>query len=120
MPVPANLITGVIDQLPIGTGEGLIEGLFGEVPVSNPEKGKPQSERRQVNWNVVVYVDEGEALTALSSRNGATTLPTLRSIWSDATLGTAVPVRREIVGLRPVNTPMDSSWHYNRSEPAIF
>ena len=90
VPVPANLITGVIDQLPIGTGEGLIEGLFGEVPVSNPEKGKPQSERRQVNWNVVVYVDEGEALTALSSRNGATTLPTLRSIWSDATLGTAV------------------------------
>jgi hypothetical protein len=87
----------VADQLPLGSGEGLAEVLFGTVEVD--DGGKTTKERRQVRHNAYVYIDEGDALTRLAARNGATILPTLRSIWSAQTIGNtnASADRRRIV-----------------------
>jgi len=83
LPVGAD----VADQLPVGSGEGLVEALFDLVREPDPETGKQVSVKRQVKFNAIVYIDEGDALTALSSRSGSTTLATFRSIWSGQTLG---------------------------------
>jgi hypothetical protein len=69
-------------EIPPGSGEGLVEALFDFV---EDEKGKQQ--KIQVRHSVIVYVDEGEVLTQLGSRSGATLLPTLRTAWSGYELG---------------------------------
>lgn len=79
----------VADQLPVGSGEGLVEALFDFVQEVDDKSGKPVTVKRQTKFNAIVYVDEGEALGALGSRSGNTTLSTLRSIWSGQTLGQA-------------------------------
>jgi hypothetical protein len=79
----------VADQLPIGSGEGLVEAMFDFVQEIDEKSNKAVTVKRQTKFNVVMYVDEGEALAALGGRNGNTTLATLRSIWSGQTLGQA-------------------------------
>jgi hypothetical protein len=74
----------VADQLPIGSGEGLAEVLFDFVPDPDDPKKKI---KRQVLHNAIVYVDEGEALTALNARNGSTTLSTYRAAWTGQPIG---------------------------------
>ncbi len=74
------------DQLPVGTGEGLIEALFGKVQIDDG-KGGTTTVKCQVRANAFVYVDEGEVLSALGGRSGSTLLSTLRSIWSGKTVG---------------------------------
>jgi hypothetical protein len=80
VPVPEY----VADQLPIGSGEGIAEVLFDFVPDPDDPKKKI---KRQVLHNAIVYVDEGEALTALNARNGSTTLSTYRAAWTGQAIG---------------------------------
>ena len=60
----------VADSLPVGSGEGMAEVLFDVVTEPDPDTGKAVKVKRQVRHNAIVYVDEGEALTALGSRSG--------------------------------------------------
>lgn len=76
----------VADQLPVGSGEGIAEVLF-DVVSDLDDAGKIVKVKRQVRHNAIVVVDEGEALTALGTRSGSTTLATYRSIWSGQTIG---------------------------------
>lgn len=76
----------VADSLPVGSGEGMAEVLF-DVVSELDDDGKATKVKRQVRHNAIVYIDEGEALTALGARHGSTTLSTYRSIWSGQTIG---------------------------------
>jgi hypothetical protein len=82
----------VADQLPLGSGEGLAEVLFDLVEELD-DKGKSRTIKRQVRHNAYVFVDEGQILGEIGSRNGATLLPTLRSIWTGGVLGQANATR---------------------------
>jgi hypothetical protein len=82
VPAPAY----VVDHVPPGSGEGLAELLF-ELIDEPGDNGKVRQVKRQTKHNAYVYVDEGQVLAELGNRSGATLLPTMRSIWSGATLG---------------------------------
>jgi hypothetical protein len=79
----------VADQLPIGSGEGLVEALFEFVWEKDETTGKARQVKHQTYYNASFYVDEGSALTALGNRAGSTTLSTLRTIFSGGVLGQA-------------------------------
>lgn len=78
--------TDVLDEVPPGSGEGLIEMFFEWVPEEQPD-GKTKKIKRQTKTGAYVYLDEGQALSELGNRKGATLLPTLRTAWSGGTLG---------------------------------
>jgi hypothetical protein len=88
----------VADQLPLGSGEGLVEVLFDWVDEAD-EEGKRRKVKRQVRFGAYIYADEGQALADLGGRSGATLLPTLRTIWTGGTIGNtnASHERRRIV-----------------------
>jgi len=62
--------THVADQLPLGSGEGLVEVLFESVREPDPVTSKPVTVKRQIRYNAFVYVDEGDMLAAIGTRNG--------------------------------------------------
>jgi hypothetical protein len=76
----------VADQLPLGSGEGLVETLF-EFVDEEGDDGKKRKTKRQVIFGAYVFVDEGQVLAELGGRAGSTLLSTLRSIWSGAVIG---------------------------------
>lgn len=76
----------VADQLPIGSGEGLVEALF-ELVAEKDEFGKVRMVKRLMLHNAAFYVDEGSVLSALGNRAGSVLLPTLRTIFTGGTLG---------------------------------
>lgn len=78
----------VADNMPLGSGEGLAELYMGTVE-EDGEKGKKIKTRKQVRHNAFVYGDEGQALTALTQRQGATLPEAIRRAWSGADLGQA-------------------------------
>jgi hypothetical protein len=80
--------TDIIDDLPIGSGEGLIDAYF-ELVSEEDGDGKTHKVKRQTKTAVFAYLDEGQALSTMGARQGATLLPTLRSAWSGSTLGQA-------------------------------
>ena len=73
--------------VPAGSGEGLVEILFDQVVEMDLDTEKMVKVRRQIKYRAIVYVDEGETLTALGARKGQTLTGTLRSIFSGQTLG---------------------------------
>ena len=75
-----------VADLPSGSGEGIVEALFGW---ADDEDGKKQKVHRQVRHNAYVYIDGGQVLTELGRRSGATLLPTLRTIFTSGPLGSA-------------------------------
>lgn len=100
--IPRQLITpppglDYLDELPLGTGEGIAEAFMGEKAVetgeiyaSGPNKGKPKTERirTQARANALFYADEGESLTKqLFGRNGATIGEAVRRAWNGGTIG---------------------------------
>lgn len=97
--VPGYLTGGAFrDGLGVGSGEGIAESFMGTVEEptgetykSGSKRGEPKFApvRKQVRHNVFVYVDEGQALTAMISRTGATIGPTLRSAFGGEALGQA-------------------------------
>lgn len=76
----------VLDRLPIGSGEGMVEILF-DLVVEEDEKGKPVKVKRQTRHAAIFHIDEGAVLADLGNRQGTTLLPTLRTAWSHGTLG---------------------------------
>jgi Bifunctional DNA primase/polymerase, N-terminal len=77
------------DEVQVGSGEGLLDVLFGMVEETGPD-GKPQKVKRQVRYNLFAYIDEGETLARQAKRNGqSTTLPTFRTSFTDGPLGQA-------------------------------
>jgi hypothetical protein len=73
------------DQLPLGSGEGLVDVLCAFVKEETADGKK--NVKRQVRNNAFVFVDEGQVLAELGGRSGSTLLPTLRTIWSGGVLG---------------------------------
>lgn len=82
LPAPA----GVLDRLPIGSGEGMVDVLF-ELVDELDDNGKPKKVKKQTRHAAVFYIDEGAVLTDLGARRGSTILPTLRTAWTHGTLG---------------------------------
>lgn len=76
----------VVDGLPIGSGEGLVEVLF-EVLEEPDETGKMRKVKRQTRHAALFRVDEGSVVADMGGRNGATLLATLRTAWTHGTLG---------------------------------
>jgi hypothetical protein len=98
---PADNLPGpiVADQLPLGSGEGLVETLFEWVDEPTADGKKTKKVKKQVRHNAYVYADEGRVLSDIGNRSGSTLLPTICSIWTGATLGqtNAAQERRRIV-----------------------
>lgn len=75
------------DDLPIGSGEGLLEAYMGLVDDEGPD-GKKRKVKQQTRDGVFAFLDEGQALSELGSRKGSTLLPTLRQMWTGGPAGT--------------------------------
>lgn len=82
----------------LGSGEGMAEiymGLkeveTGDVIRSGPDKGQPKTKpvRTQIRNNAFLHLDEGETLTKMLERRGATVGQIIRSAWVGAQLGQA-------------------------------
>ncbi len=94
--LPAPPLLDFMDDLPLGSGEGLAEAYMGEreeptgeIYRSGPRKGDPKmaTVRTQVRHNALFYADEGEALIKTLSRTGATIGESLRRAWVGGTIG---------------------------------
>ncbi|UBU10012.1 hypothetical protein [Nonomuraea gerenzanensis] len=95
--LPAPSRVDFLDELPLGSGEGIAEAYMGERVVdtdemfqSGPKKGTPKTAivRAQVRGNALFYADEGESLTKqLFGRNGTTIGESLRRAWTGGTIG---------------------------------
>ena len=80
--------TDVADNMPLGSGEGLIELFCDLVDEVGPD-GKTRKVKRQTRHGAFIYLDEGAALAELGNRKGSTLLPMLRTAWSGQVLGTS-------------------------------
>ena len=91
MSVAAELVPidnpGIVADFPIGSGEGIPEAFLGAAEDVVGSDGKKHKVRPQVRVGVLAMVDEGQVLTEMSKRSGATIMPTLRAAWSGSTLG---------------------------------
>jgi hypothetical protein len=72
---------------PLGSGEGVAELFFKWEWEPDPETGKRVKVRRQSIKAALLRLDEGEALTRMMERAGATIMPTLRSAYSGELIG---------------------------------
>jgi hypothetical protein len=93
--------TDVLLELPVGSGEGLVQSFF--VP-ERGDDGKPTG-HQIVGYSAVHFtIDEGTALLEQSSRNGTTIVQTLCSAWSGRGLGqtNAKAETRRIIAARRV------------------
>lgn len=99
LPVPPGL--DMLDQLPIGTGEGIAEAFF-DIAEETNDKGKVVKVKRQARHNAFFYVDEGQVLGELGNRKGAVLLQTMRSAFSGSVLGqtNASEERRRVLPAR--------------------
>jgi hypothetical protein len=79
-------IPAVADQLPLGTGEGLVEAFFEWQDVTRDD-GKTKPEKVQTKFGAYYFVDEGQVVAELANRKGATLLATIRTMFSGAQLG---------------------------------
>lgn len=79
---------GLIDHIPLGSGEGLAELFFEHVKEEGPDD-KTVVVKRQVHHNAYIWVDEGETLTEIGGRRGATIMQALRTAWVGGVLGQA-------------------------------
>jgi len=77
LPAPEHLWDR--DDIPVGTGEGLIESCF--------EKDPDTKQKVQEHHNLFLYVDEGEVFKRLGARDGTTLDTVIRSAFSGGVLG---------------------------------
>lgn len=89
---------GYID-LPLGSGEGLIESFMGTiaVPIRDEatgeqlldKKGQPLTKdlRKQIRHNALFHTDEGRMVLAVDARKGATIMSVLCEMWSGSVAG---------------------------------
>ena len=72
-------------ELPLGSGEGLIDAYLGLVK----EDGESKPVKRQVRRSVLFTLDEGRALAEMGGRKGATLMPAICSAAHGNRLGQA-------------------------------
>ena len=87
----------VADDLPLGSGEGLIEAFFDLS--EDTSSGKVRMVKRQTRYGLFLFLDEGQILSELGARKGSTLMPMLRTAWSGSTLGTtnaSIETRRKL------------------------
>jgi hypothetical protein len=121
--LPVNL-QSVADDLPLGSGEGLIEAYFDLTDEDKPGGKGTQKVKRKVRDGAYLTLDEGQALADLGARKGSTLVTNLRSAWTGATLGNtnaSAETKRKVakgtytlglvIGLQPVlaNALLDDS-----------
>jgi hypothetical protein len=101
LPIPPERQMNIAPELPIGSGEGLIEALFDWI--EEPGKGGTMREKKVRAFDgAFVFIDEGQVLADLAARNGSTLLPTLRTAWSGAQTGSANATRERKRLLAPM------------------
>lgn len=80
----------------LGSGEGMAEIFMGTKEVdtgefhrAGPSKGDPKTKpvRMMIRNNAFLHLDEGEVLSRMMERRGATVGTTIRSAWTGAQLG---------------------------------
>lgn len=71
-------------EVPLGSGEGLVQAYFEWVPDPDKKAGKVLA---RVRDNVLVVDDEGSVLTALLRRSGETAVSTLLKAWIGERMG---------------------------------
>ncbi len=83
-----------VDDLPLGSGEGMTEAYMGTLEIDDEDDGshrgsknRPRSIRTQIRNNAFFYLDEGESLFKLIERQGSILGPTMRTAWSGGTIG---------------------------------
>ena len=77
----------IVADIPLGSGEGLVDVFF--ETVTEEENGKKVRKKRRTKTAALVCLDEGQALAEMGGRKGATLMPTVRSSWSGETIGQA-------------------------------
>jgi hypothetical protein len=91
-----SALLDLADGLPLGSGEGVAEAFMGweeqetvQVYKTGDQKGQSKKIKAhcQVRHNAFFVADEGEALTKMIERAGATIGAALRSAWYGQTLG---------------------------------
>lgn len=87
--VPSHL--ELMDEMPLGTGEGIAELYMDEVPLdpTKPPGKNTKTVRQQTKHNVFIVVDEGVEMTAKMQAKGSIVGSTLRTAWSGGTFGSA-------------------------------
>jgi Bifunctional DNA primase/polymerase, N-terminal len=78
---------GCVANLPLASGEGVIQTYFDDQEASTDDQGKRIKKRTR--YGALFILDEGQVLAEIGSRKGATILPTLRSVWSGGDAGQA-------------------------------
>ena len=76
----------VLFDMPVGSGEGLIDAYYRSV-MEEDEDGKKQSVRRVWHSGMFMNCDEGKAFISMQGRKGVTIIETMNSAWSGETLG---------------------------------
>lgn len=76
----------VVADIPLGSGEGLVEMYFEKIAEPGPD-GKTRIVKRHTKSAVHLTVDEGQVIGEMGNRKGSVLLPILRTAWSGDTLG---------------------------------
>lgn len=108
-----NLPPGCVGPLPLGSGEGLVDAYF-EMADDVDGNGKKTRVKRQTRRGALFVLDEGQALSEMTDRKGATIMPNLRSAWSGGDVGQAnasIETRR-ILSAGSYATGLVSLWQY--------
>ncbi len=79
--------TDIVADVPLGSGEGLVD-LFFET-FTESVNGRKVRTKRRTKTAALACLDEGQALAEMGNRKGATLMPTIRSSWSGETIGQA-------------------------------
>ena len=77
----------VLLDLPVGSGEGLIDSFFENVRVDDDSKRGFHDEWRVAHQGVHLVIDEGNAFASMTKRTGVTIVETMNQAWSGTQLG---------------------------------
>lgn len=76
----------VLMDMPVGSGEGLIDAYYRTI-TEEDEDGKKTQVRRVARIGMFMTCDEGNAFISVQGRKGVTIVETMNSAWSGETLG---------------------------------
>lgn len=88
-----------LDELPIGSGEGLVDVYMESVDEVVEGRSKPRRVKRQAHECAYFYFDEGEMLLRHRNRQDSTIEQNIRNAWTGGPIGTtnADPEKRRLL-----------------------
>lgn len=86
--VPETLEHVIVWDVPVGSGEGLIDQFY-EWVSEEDDGGKPRKVKRHTKTAVHFVADEAKMIAEQAKRSGTTIISVICSAWSGASLGTA-------------------------------